>query len=346
VDTLFQAVSGRPVSDLAGHGLAFGRFRLGEDVFDEVIVRRPGEEIIEIHCHGGPAVVERLINVLTAGGGERVSPERWLQTTHSSRVVAAAHSALGNATTLRAAAILLDQYHGALDRALEKLMADLDRGETRAAADRIERLLAVAPCGCHLAKPWRVVLAGRPNVGKSSLINALVGYRRAIVHETPGTTRDLVTARTAFDGWPVELCDTAGLRATEHAMEQQGIGLAKRRLESASLVVLVFDAVEPWCEEDAELCRRFPNALFVFNKMDLAGAPLEPPPGGPLVSALEGRGIDDLIATISSRLVPHPPAPGQPVPFLEEQVVTLKAAAEAIGQGDSVRAAHRVASLL
>ncbi len=346
VDSRFEGASQRLVADLPGDGLAFGRFRLGNDVYDEVIVRRPEEEAVEIHCHGGPAVVERLMDVLAEDGGERISADGWLKATYSSPIAAAAHGALGNATTLRAVTILLDQYHGALDRALEEVLGHLKRDEVDVAANQIQGLLAVAPCGCHLARPWRVVLTGRPNVGKSSLINALVGYRRAIVHEVPGTTRDLVMAKTALDGWPVEFCDTAGLRATEHAIEQQGIGLAQRQLESASLVLLVFDGAEPWCEEDAELCRRFPRSLLVLNKIDLAGASVAGRPSGQRVSAIEGRGIDDLIAAITDRLVPNAPTPGQAVPFLDEHSAALEGAAEALERGDSAEAARQVARLL
>jgi tRNA modification GTPase len=346
VDTLFEAVSQRPVADLASDRLAFGRFRLGDQVYDEVIVRRPADEAVEIHCHGGPAVVERLITVLTEAGGRRVATDEWLQSSHASPIVAAAHAALGNATTLRAAAILLDQYHGALDRSLEAILRNLKGGRVDAATDEIRQLLARAPCGCHLARPWPIVLAGRPNVGKSSLINALVGYRRAIVHKTPGTTRDLVTATTALDGWPVEFCDTAGLRAADHAIEQEGIGLAKRELESASLVLLVFDAAEPWCDEDAELCSRYPDALLVFNKIDLDEVILDGRPGGQLVSAAQGQGVDELIAAIVGRLVPHPPTPAQAVPFLDEQRHVLQMAADALGLGDIHAGIAQIVQLL
>jgi tRNA modification GTPase len=183
-------------------------------------------------------------------------------------------------------------------------------------------------------------------VGKSSLINALVGYRRAIVHETPGTTRDLVTARTALNGWPVEFCDTAGLRVAVHAIEQQGIGLAQRQLESASLVLLVFDAADPWCDEDAGLCSRFPKALPVFNKIDLTDAALAGRPAGQPVSAIDGRGIDDLIAAITDRLVPNPPLPGQAVPFLDDHTAALQAASEALAAGNFTLAADELAKLL
>ena len=169
VDLLFQPLSRCAVASLPSDRLAFGRMRLGEEIYDEVVVRRPEEEAVEIHCHGGPAVVERLIAVLTEAGGRRIPADQWLQGSHASPIVAATHAVLGNATTLRGAAILLDQYHGALDRAVEKILQDLNDGRVDAASDEIEELLAAAPCGCHLAQPWRIVLAGRPNVGKSSL---------------------------------------------------------------------------------------------------------------------------------------------------------------------------------
>lgn len=346
IDSHFRPASKRPIAELPGNRLAFGWFQLGTEVYDEVIVRRPEKDIVEIHCHGGPAVVERLIDVLKEEDGERLPANDWLQATHASPIVAAAHAALGNTTTLRAAAILLDQYHGALDRALEETLDQLRREEVDAAADHIRQLLAVAPCGCHLHRPWPVVLAGRPNVGKSSLMNALVGYGRAIVHETPGTTRDLVTAKTALNGWPVEFCDTAGLRAAEQAIEQQGIGLTHRQLESAALVLLVFDATKPWSEADAELCRLCPDALLVFNKIDLGEASVGSRPAGQAVSAVEGHGIDHLIETIADRLVPRPPASQQAVPFLDEHVTALRAAAEALVSGDTDVAVNWISGLL
>ncbi|MHB8898449.1 MAG: GTPase [Thermoguttaceae bacterium] len=351
VDSLFSAASGRPVAELAPDRPAFGRFRLADNVYDEVIVRRPAEDAVEIHCHGGGAVVQRMMDLLTAGGARPLSPRHWLEATHPSPIVAAARDQLARATTLRAAAVLLDQFHGALDRHLEEILVQLAGRDARAVT-RIEGLLAVAPCGCHLATPWRVVVAGRPNVGKSSLVNSLVGYRRAMVHEEPGTTRDLVTATTALDGWPVELCDTAGLRDTEHPIERQGIQLALRRLESASLVLLVFDSASPWTRQDAELCRRFPLALPVFNKHDLVQNSPQLPPGLPRpvdrlpVSARHGQGIDELVAAISHRLVPHPPPPGGPVPFLNAHVDALQTAATALDRGDWSRAVEQVAHLL
>ena len=124
-----------------------------------------------------------------------------------------------------------------------------------------------------------MVLAGRTNVGKSSLLNALAGHGRAIVHHVPGTTRDAVTVATAIDGWPVELCDTAGLRPPDDAVERAGIELARERLAEADLVVLVADRSRPWSAEDQALRDQWPGAVLVHNKCDLPASAGERPAG-------------------------------------------------------------------
>lgn len=127
-----------------------------------------------------------------------------------------AHNALDDlarAPTVPTAEILLDQAEGVLCRELVLLGQSITDEPDRALA-QIARLIGHARVGLRLLDGWRVVIAGRPNVGKSRLFNALVGYTRAIVDPTPGTTRDVVSVRAVFGGWPVNLADTAGLRST------------------------------------------------------------------------------------------------------------------------------------
>jgi tRNA modification GTPase len=166
-----------------------------------------------------------------------------------------------------------------------------------------------------------VVIAGQPNVGKSSLINALAGYERAIVFDTPGTTRDALSVLTAIDGWPVELTDTAGIRTTSDDLEQQAIKRARRLLSVAELIVLVFDLSKPWSAEDQQLLRDFPNAIVVHNKSDIAAANVDPmrPTGLPL-SARTNAGMSALVQAIGHRLAPHPPLRGEAVPFTDQQI--------------------------
>ena len=185
------------------------------------------------------------------------------------------------------------------------------------ADEGVDSLREKAEVGLKMVDGWRVVLAGRPNVGKSRLLNALAGYERAIVDPSPGTTRDVVTIRAAFDGWPVELADTAGLRASDDAIEAAGVASALVRQGTADLVVLVLDRSGPFTEDDRRWIASYPDALLVANKSDLP--PAWDPEGLGLdvatVSAERGDGIEALASAIARRLVPDPPAPGSGVPF-------------------------------
>src|SRR5207302_2223379 len=111
----------------------------------------------------------------------------------------------------------------------------LDRGNVDEATQLLGSLVRFAALGRHLTQPWRVAVMGAPNVGKSSLVNALAGYQRSIVAPTPGTTRDVVTTLIAVDGWPIELADTAGLHTQAGDLEGQGIARARAAAGEADL---------------------------------------------------------------------------------------------------------------
>ena len=285
---------------------------------EEVIVVRRRDEQFEIHCHGGPAPIEYCIDRLAARGGRRIPWEQWATGRAATPVQAAALAALSRAPTERCAAILLDQYSGAFDRAVEHIEQLID--EAPAEALRLcDEISSRSNLGRHLVQPWRVALVGRPNVGKSSLLNALAGFSRAIVHSAPGTTRDLVALETSLDGWPIELCDTAGLRDAADAVEQAGIALAEAAAAKADVVVLVLDGTRPAAAVEEQLLRRRPDAVCTINKCDLPAA--EQPPwvakAKPIsVSAQQSIGLDQLTAAIVQRFGPFPP-PGAAVPFSE-----------------------------
>ncbi len=322
IGALFRPKSGQALTATAIDRPLFGRF--GAEPGEEVVVRCRGEESLEIHCHGGRAAVARIEDELAQGGGQIVSWQEWTDTHHVDPITAAAHRALAEARTERTAAILLDQYQGALRRAFDEIEQALGDGDTTRADRLIDTLLGRASLGQHLIRPWKVVLAGRPNVGKSSLINALVGYSRAIVHRTPGTTRDVVTATTAMDGWPVELSDTAGLRTVDQSVERAGVRLARRQLAEADLAILIFDASEAWGESDQSMLDAWPESFVVHNKCDLrcaAGGPTS----GLATSATTGQGIERLVAAISERLVPESPRSDAAIPFTTEQIEQLAA---------------------
>ncbi len=288
------------------------------------MVRRHTDGAVDVHCHGGMAAVARIEESLVAAGCSRVAWRRWAEA-RSDEVAAAALVALANARTERTAAILLDQYDGALRRAMIEIRQSLDGGDQSGAQRQVDTLLGRAGLGQHLVEPWRLVLAGPVNAGKSSLINAVAGYDRAIVHATPGTTRDAVTLVTAVDGWPVELCDTAGLRRPANPLEHAGIELAASRLAAADLAILVFDRSLPWSEANQRLAQHWPRAILVHNKCDLPAAAGNRP-AGLVLSALRGEGVNKLLEAVSNRLVPDPPPLGAAVPFTPEQIEAIRRA--------------------
>jgi tRNA modification GTPase len=295
-----------------------GRFwlgRLGGEVADEVVVAVKQTEPapwLEVHGHGGREVVRFLLDLFHEQGLSLCSWEDFLYRTKEDALSAAAAIALAQAATVRTVGILLDQQQGALGRAFDDILQALERGETAAAAEGVARLVRYAAVGRHLSQPWRVVVAGAPNVGKSSLVNALAGFQRSIVAATPGTTRDVVTTRIALDGWPIELADTAGQREDAEALETQGIRRARATAADADLCLWLLDASAPpvWPSE------KIPTVLHVLNKCDLPAAwDCASAAEAIRVSARTGAGLTELCAAVVARLVPDPPPFGAAVPF-------------------------------
>ena len=217
----------------------------GQNVADEVVVvckRMAPSPWLEVHCHGGPEVVRWLVELITSEGATACSWQDLECRTTENALQALATIALASAPTVRTASILLGQQQGSLGRLVAQVRSELERGNASKAAELLHSTVRHGPVGLHLTEPWRVAIVGAPNVGKSSLVNAVAGYQRAIVAPTPGTTRDVVSTRLAIDGWPVELLDTAGLRADAGALEEQGIALARAARAAADLCLWVVDA--------------------------------------------------------------------------------------------------------
>jgi tRNA modification GTPase len=289
--------------------------RIGKEAADHVVVSVTAIEpvpCVEVHCHGGREVIRLLLETFAAHGLRICSWQEFEARTAGDPLRAAATVALADAATVRTAGILLDQHHGAFGRAIREVLSSWDGGDHERSEHLLRSLVRYAGVGRHLTVPWRLVVAGAPNVGKSSLINALAGYPRCVVAATPGTTRDLVTTFIAIDGWPVELTDTAGLRATEELLEQQGIDLAHQAICSADLCLWILDAsaAPVWPEVQTETMR------FVINKVDLEPAwDLNQADDAVRISALRNTGLDELCDAISRWLVPEPPPAEGAVPF-------------------------------
>jgi tRNA modification GTPase len=320
--------------------------RIGGEVADEVVVAVKQTEPmpwLEVHGHGGREVVRFLIELFREQGLHLCSWEDFLRKTSADALRAEAAIALAHAATPRTAGILLDQQQGALGQALEAIQQALECGDTPGAAAGLARLTRYATVGQHLTQPYRVVVAGAPNVGKSSLVNALAGYQRSIVAATPGTTRDVVTTRLALDGWLIELADTAGQRSEAEALEEQGIRRAQATAAAADLCLWLLDSSTPpvWPSEP------FAAVLYVVNKSDLAPAwDASSVPYAVRVSALTGAGLPELCAVVIARLVPDPPPPGAAVPFTPRLCEGIDQAHRVLVAGDAAEARRLVAYLL
>ena len=267
----------------------WGRLQLTNDGdCEEAVVYRTAEGI-EIHVHGGEQVASAIEALFKQRGALCKTWQEHFVAGTSQRELAL--RLLPFAPTERTAQILLDQYNGA--------------------ANRQQATQELAALGKHLVEPFRVVLAGASNAGKSSLLNAILGFQRSLVHSQPGTTRDVVSGQTALDGFPVTFFDTAGFRETGGDLERQGIDRSLRSLADADLIVWVIDltveeSLRPECPTES-------NVLICYNKIDLVSQT-----AADLVisvSALTGEGIETLLNAVIDRLVPHPPQQGEAVPL-------------------------------
>jgi tRNA modification GTPase len=314
---------------------------MGGEVADTVVLAvRKAEPVpwLEVHCHGGSEVVRFLAAGLSGQGLEVCDWQDFLHRTGDDRLASLAAIALAGAATTRTAAILIDQHAGALGREFDAVAGLIDAGDREAAMRRLGALADRSSVGLHLTRPWRVVVAGAPNVGKSSLVNALAGFQRSIVSPTPGTTRDLVTTRIAADGWPVMLTDTAGLRCTAASLEMEGVGRARAAAAAADLCVWVLDAgADPGWPDDA-----VGPVRLVVNKVDLPAAwDLARAREAVHVSALTGAGLLELRAALAGWLVPQSPPPGAGVPFTPELAALVAEAWRQVSAG-AVYEARRV----
>lgn len=336
VDRVFRPNRGGPLASTPEGRLRLGRAGLG--IGDEVVAVRLEATVptIEIQCHGGPAAVEAVVGALKQAGAIE-------ETTQNATIEAQALDDLARAPTLRSAAILLDQANGVLSATIDQTLDAIRSGSDPFPI--LDALIRRGEIGTRLLTGWRVAIVGRPNVGKSRLFNALAGYERSIVDPAPGATRDVVTIRSAFGGWPVELADTAGDREDVDPVERIGIDLARQARRDADLVLLVLGRSEPLREVDHRLLEELPGSLVIANKSDRPPAWVLQEREAIDVSAEKGEGIDLLVRAIESRLVPDPPNSGEAVPFRREQVEALREAREALSIGNPGVAAQRLSTL-
>lgn len=329
----------RPFPETPGM-MRFFRLMDGDETVDDVMAVRfiapksyTGENMVEINCHGGVQTVRRVLGLLSAigfrpaEGGEFTRRAFLNGKMDLSEAEAVMDIITAEAERSRKAAI--DQLHGSVHRAVaavENVLLDALSGIDAAidypdeaeedcvsalpeslsnAETALAQLIAEGRKGRVLRDGLRLPILGRPNVGKSSLMNVLTGRDRAIVTDIAGTTRDTLDEKISFDGVPIRLIDTAGIHETEDPVERIGVSRALEELDTADVTLLLFDGSVPLSEEDETLLLRTqdaPNRVLVLNKCDLGSAfSLE---GAVTVSAKTGEGIDELRKRILSAAAP------------------------------------------
>ncbi len=292
-----------------------------------------GEDVVELHCHGSPIVVDLLLEALLAEGARLAEPgefsRRAFLNDRMDLAQAEAVADLIDAGSARAARAAMRSLKGEFSDRVHRLVEEVIslRVYVEAAMDfpeeeidfigdasivegldnlvfAFESLTEAAAQGALLRDGISVVLAGPPNVGKSSLLNRLTGQETAIVTHLPGTTRDVLRERISVDGMPLHVIDTAGLRQPGDEAEAEGIRRARKEIQAADLILLVTDAAGPDVENEiSELKKLFPRTVpltVICNKIDLTGqrpgfhqsADAEPPVI--CLSALDGTGVEDL----------------------------------------------------
>ena len=305
-DRIFRS-AGLPLSARRGYTAVYGEICDGEETVDDVIATvfhapksYTGEDVVEITCHGGLYVTRRILTLILKQGVALAGPGEFtrraflngkLSLTEAEAVAdliqAGGEQSLRSARgamrgdlyrkiravtdRLLAAQAHISAYFDYPEEEIDPVESDSLRRDLDAARAELDGLISRFDQGKMIREGIETVILGKPNVGKSTLMNLLAGERKSIVTEIPGTTRDIVEETVTLGGVVLRLADTAGIRETDDLVEQAGVSLALERLESAQLILAVFDSSSPLSGDDRALIGRLKGlpAIAVCNKSDL-----------------------------------------------------------------------------
>lgn len=337
VDRIFVSLNGKKLSSSKGYRAYFGRIFDGETAVDEVVClvfRAPhsytGEDVVEINCHGGVVLLKKILRLVLQNGAQAAAPGEFTKRAFLNGKLdlseAESVMTLISAQGEQGANAAFNQLEGSLSRKIEKINSSLLSLAAHIAAwvdypdDEIEELgnnelystiynahlelcalLSNFDSGMAVTNGVEAAIVGKPNVGKSTLMNLLTGYDRSIVTEIEGTTRDVVEETVNLNGCILRISDTAGMRETGDIVEKLGVERSRKKLERAAIVFAVFDLSKPLSDEDKELideCKD-KNVIPIVNKTDLEPRLdvdyIKNKLGSPLfISAKSGDGYNEL----------------------------------------------------
>ena len=306
-DSIFLSPKGKKLNNQKSHTIHFGNIMWEKNVIDEVLVsvmKAPNtytrEDVVEINTHGGYRAMTSVLNTVIKAGARMAEPGEFTKRAFLNGRIdltqAEAVIDIINAKTDASKEAAMKRLEGRLSKSIKALREDIllmlahieaaiaypehddetmtystiSKGAYKA-LDEINRLISTADTGKIYKEGIKTVILGRPNVGKSSLLNALLEEDRAIVTDIPGTTRDTLEEMINVGGIPLNIIDTAGIRQTDNVIEQIGVEKSKSLAEEADLVLLMFDGSRELSKEDRELIKLTENkkVITLVNKLDL-----------------------------------------------------------------------------
>lgn len=306
-DRIFKSLSGKKLSELKGYTALFGKVYDGDDALDEAVVtvfKAPhsytGEDVVEISCHGGMYITNQVLRAVLKNGAQLAQPGEFTQRAFlngkidltESEAVMDIISAKGRAAARSALNIKEGRLHREIDEVKDLLISEASHLSAWAdypeedipevsedvllenisgAEKKLSSLLRSFESGRAVKHGIDTLIIGKPNVGKSTLMNFLTGVQKSIVTDIPGTTRDIIEETVVIGNAVLILSDTAGLRDTDNPVEKIGVELVKKRIRSCGLALVVFDASRPLDDDDFSMLDLIGDtpSIAVINKNDL-----------------------------------------------------------------------------